>query len=150
MWALRGSRPRVIRQTEYQNLHIFAAVCPKTGQAEGMFIEGLNSEVMSCFLDQISKGVEEKKHLILILDRAGYHLSKRLKVPENMTLIYLPAYSPELNPVENLWHYLRSHHWSNRYYKDMTSVEEAAQQGWENVCFDENKIKTICAAHYVK
>lgn len=149
VWAPKGSRPQAVRQTEYKNIYILSAVCPAKGQAEGMFFPSLNSEVMNHFLDQLSQGLSVERHRVLILDRAGYHLSKRLVIPPNITLIYLPPYSPELNPVENLWHYLRSHYWSNRYYKDLSDVESAAQEAWEMVCLDEEKIQSICSVHYV-
>lgn len=150
VWAPKGSRPFAIRQTEYQYLHVLGAVCPKTGQAEGGFFSSLNTEIVNHFLEQISQSVPSKKHLVILLDRAGYHVSKKLQAPHNMSLIHLPPYSPELNPVENLWHYLRSHQWANRYYKDVYALEEAAQKAWERVCFDADKIKTICEAHYVQ
>lgn len=65
----------MIRQTEY--LHILAAACPATGQAEGMFISSLDSEVMTHFMSQISHSLPIDKPIIFILDRAGYHRSKR-------------------------------------------------------------------------
>ena len=67
------------------------------------------------------------------------------KVPENITLLQLPPYSPELNPMENLWHYLRSHFWSNRLYKTWGDLKEAAIDGWWRVCLVPEKIKTVCA-----
>ena len=124
-------------------------MCPETGQAEGMFFSSLNSSVLNEFLKQISQEITFKKHAVIVLDQAGYHISKTLKIPENISLIHLPSYSPELNPVENLWHYFRSHYWSNGYYKDIDALCETAQVSWEAVCFDEEKIKTICAVHYI-
>ncbi len=68
-------------------------------------------------------------------------------MPRNISLLHLPPYSPELNPIENLWHYLRSHYWSNRYYTDIKALEEEAQRSWEAVCLDSQKIQTVCAVH---
>ena len=62
----------------------------------------------------------------------------------------LPPYSPELNPIENLWHYLRSHHWSNRFYKDYDVLFDAAGEAWRKVCLDKSRINTVCAAPYLK
>jgi transposase len=70
-------------------------------------------------------------------------------VPPNVSLIGLPPYSPELNPVENLWHYLRSHHWSHRGYLDYEALRDAAAVAWRAVCLDPEKIRTICAAPYL-
>ena len=65
-------------------------------------------------------------HAVLIWDGAGFHTGEDVVVPSNVSLIQLPPYSPELNPVENLWHYLRAHHWSNRLYRDYDALQEEA------------------------
>ena len=64
------------------------------------------------------------------LRRQGFHTSKNLRVPQNVTLLQLPSYSTELNPIENLWHYLKSHFWSNRAYADYDQLEDAAINAW--------------------
>jgi len=69
---------------------------------------------MNVYLQQFSKELSEDVHAVLIWDKAGFHKSKQVKIPRNITIIHLPPYSPELNPIENLWHYLRGHYWSNR------------------------------------
>ena len=86
---------------------------------------------------------------MLLWDNAGYHVGGGLVVPENVSLIGLLPYSPELNPVENLWHYLRSHHWSHRVYPDYEALRDAAAESWRAVCLDPEKIRSICAAPYL-
>jgi len=76
---------------------------------------------------------------------AGFHRSKDLVMPANITAIQLPAYSPELNPIENLWHYLKSHHWSNRAYKDHEELEVALMQAWNHSVEDQEHMKTVCS-----
>ena len=83
-------------------------------------------EVINLFLGKFSEELPAGVHAVLIWDGAGYHTSGDLVVPANVSLIQLPPYSPELNPVENLWHYLRSHYWSLRVYRDYEALEEAA------------------------
>ncbi len=83
-------------------------------------------------------------------DGAGFHTSQKLRVPANVTLIQLPAYSPELNPLENLWHYLKSHYWSNRAYANYEELETAAIEAWKTAVLDPNLMKTVCAAPYLK
>jgi transposase len=73
---------------------------------------------------------------VLVWDGAGYHTGGDLVVPPNVSLIQLVPYSPELNPVENLWHYLRSHYWSLRVYRDYEALEEAAMAAWRAVCLE--------------
>jgi len=126
VWARKGSRPSAIRQTEYQYLWVLGAVCPETGRGEGLLSPCLNTDVVQIFLDQFSHTLAEDEHAVMLWDGAGFHTSRKLRVPENVTLLQLPAYSPELNPMENLWHYLKSHYWSNRAYADYEELEEAA------------------------
>jgi putative transposase len=88
-------------------------------------------------------------HAVLVWDGAGYHTGNELVVPANVSLIQLVPYSPELNPVENLWHYLRSHYWSLRVYRDYEALEEAAMAAWRAVCLEPGSVRSICAAPYV-
>ena len=97
----------------------------------------------------MSASLEPGVHAVLIGDNAGFHTGKSLVVPANITLLPLPPYAPERNPVENLWHYLRSHHWSNRWYADYEAIQEAAVEGWRAACLDRESIKSICAAPYM-
>ncbi len=86
----------------------------------------------------------------MIWDRAGFHTSKDLKIPENVTIVPLPAYSPELNPVENLWHYLRSHYWANRSYCDYDHLRYAAIGAWQDAALDPEIIKSVCRTPYAQ
>jgi hypothetical protein len=88
-------------------------------------------------------------HAVLLWDGAGYHTSDDLKIPGKMSLIQLLPYSPALNPVEELWHYLRSHSWSLRAYRDYEALEEAAMGAWRAVCLRPGSVSSICNAPYV-
>lgn len=150
IWADKGSRPRAPKQGGFKSLHVFTAVCPATGQAEGLIAEHVNADTTQKFLDGLSRTIDPSRHVVLIWDGAGYHRAKALRVPPNLTLVALPPRSPELNPTENLWHYLRSHHWSNRTYKNLDAVEEAAVSGWRAVCLNPALIRTVCACPYLQ
>lgn len=149
VWAKRGARPTAVRQTEYGYLWVLGAVCPATGHAEGLLSPRLNTAVVNTFLTQFSRTLGENEHAVLIWDGAGFHTGGTLKVPENISVLRLPSYSPELNPVENLWHYLKSHFWSNRAYDDDTALEEAAVSAWRTAVLDAALMKTVCAATYL-
>ena len=149
VWARCGSRPRAVRQTRYDYLWMMAVVCPKSGKSFGLFMPLLNGEVVTEFLDQFSKQLEPDVIAVLIWDQAGFHTSGKIVVPDNIRLRSLPPYSPELNPVENLWHYLKSHHWSNRAHDDYDAMLDAAQDAWKRVCSIPERIKSICAAPYL-
>jgi len=149
VWAPKGSRPTAIRQTEYQYLWVIGAVCPETGHAEGLLSPQLNAKIVNEFLAQFARTLPAEEQAVMIWDGAGFHVAKELCVPENVTLVTLPPYSPELNPIENLWHYLKSHYWSNQAYDDYDALENAAVQAWEKAVLDPELMKTVCAATYL-
>ena len=109
----------------------------------------LNASVVQTFLDQLSATTPAQVHVVLVWDGAGYHVANALRVPSNLSVVRLPPYSPELNPVERLWLCLRSHYWSNRVYADLDTLEEAAVSGWRAVCLHPDQIKTICRCEYL-
>lgn len=150
VWAQRGSRPRATRQTEYDYLWVLGAVCPQTGHAEGLLSPHLNAGIVNVFLEQFSQSLGAQEHAVMIWDGAGFHTSRQLRVPKNVTLLRLPPYSPELNPIENLWHYLKSHFWSNRAYADYEALEQAAIKAWVKAVLDPTLMKTVCAAKHLK
>lgn len=138
-----------MRQTQYDYLWVIAATCPATGAAAGIIMPHLDTDVINVFLGEFSRQLAPDVQAVLIWDGAGFHTSRSLEVPANVTLLGLPPYSPELNPVENLWHYLRSHHWSNRSYDDWEALKAAAVEGLLAVGTDAERIKTVCAAPYI-
>ena len=144
-----GSRPRAVKQTQYDYLYVRGAACPATGDTAGLLAPHLNTDVVNAFFDPFSKEVAPDVHVALIWDRAGYHTSGELKVPTNVTLVPLPPRSPELNPVENLWHSLRSRHGSNRCYRDYDALREAACDAWQRSCLDAELIKSVCAVPWL-
>ena len=95
-----------MRQTKYEWLYVIGAVCPQTGQSVGLLSPTINTNMMNAFFEQFVAEVSSDIHVVMVWDQAGFHTSKKLKVPENVTIVLLPPYSPELNPVENLWHIL--------------------------------------------
>ena len=150
VWAQRGSRPTAVRQTEYQYLWVIGAVCPETGHAEGLLSPQLNTAIINTFLEQFSATIPDSEQAVMLWDGAGFHTAKALRVPANVTLVQRPPYSPELNPIENLWHDLKSHFWSNRTYADYEALEAAAMTTWQTAVLNEDLMKTVCAAPYVE
>ena len=145
-----GSRPRAVRQTQYDYLYVLGAVCPATGKTVGLLAPHLNTQIVNAFFEQLVREIDPDVHVVLIWDQAGYHTSGDLKIPANVTLLNLPPRSPELNPVENLWHWLRSHYWSNRSYGNYDALREAACDSWQRSCLDEELIKSICAVPWLQ
>jgi len=115
----------------------------------GLLSPRINTDVMNVFLEQFAGEVDPDVHVVMIWDQAGFHRSSALRIPANVTILPLPPYSPELNPIENLWHYLKSHYWSNRTYASYEALEEAAMAAWSEAVLDEELMKTVCAADHV-
>jgi transposase len=147
-WARRGSRPPVVKQTQYDYLYVLAGVCPATGNSVGMLSPYMNVDAINAFFKEFEKEVDPNVHVVMFWDQAGYHTAGNLRPPPNLTLIPIPPYSPELNPVENLWHYLRSHHWSNRAYTDYDDLRHAVCDAWHKSCLTIDIIQSVCRSSY--
>jgi hypothetical protein len=150
VWAPQGSRPRAVRQIRSTCLDVLVAVGMSTGATAAWIMPELNAGVLNRFLEQLSGAWPAGVHPVLIWDGAGDPTSKDLKVPSTISWILLPPYSPELNPVEDLRHSLRAHHWSNRASPDDDELESEAAESLCTVCLDRDKVKSICHAEYVR
>jgi len=107
-WARRGSRPPAPRDRRYEWAYLFGAVCPARQVGAALVLPYANAGAMSLHLAEISRHVAPGAHAIVVLDGAGWHQQGGLlRVPDSLTLLPLPPYAPELNPVENVWQYLR-------------------------------------------
>lgn len=147
VWAQKGSRPTSVKQTEYEWVYIFGAVNPVTGQSSAMIAPTVNTDYMNHHLRFIGEEAGDDVHVILVLDQAGWHKAKGLKIPKNITLLHLPAYSPELNPIERLWAYMKSHYLSNRVYKDYNDLFETAKETWNKISSE--KFCSICNTEWI-
>lgn len=95
----------------------------------------------------IGEQVGPDRHVVLVIDQAGWHVSKSLKVPDNVTPLHLPPYSPELNGIERLWAYLKSHYLSNRIFADQDALWHACVQAWNHL--DPQRLASICHTGWV-
>lgn len=130
LWARRGSRPPAPRDRRYDWAYIFGAVCPARAASAALVLPEANAEMMELHLQEISRHVAEGAHAVVVLDGAGWHGAKALAIPDNISLLLLPAYSPELNPIENVWLYLRQNYLSNRVFDDYDAIVEACCDAW--------------------
>ncbi len=106
-WAKRGTRPSAPKDQRTRSAYIFGAICPARGVGAAPVLPKCNTEAMNLHLKEISVAVAPEAHAILIVDQAGWHFSKALESQDNITLLALPSKSPELNPVENIWQFMR-------------------------------------------
>ena len=102
-----------------------------------------NTEAMQMHLDEISRNVARKAHAVVLMDRAGWHTTGKLNVPRNLTIILLPSRSPELNPVENIWQYLRANWLSNRVFENYEAIVDAGCQAWNKLITQPQTITSI-------
>ena len=98
---------------------------------------------MSLHLTEIAQAVAPGAHALVLLDRAGWHQSKRLVVPANITLVPLPAKAPELNPVENIWHFMRENWISNRVFASHTAILDQCCAAWNRLTDQPSLIMSI-------
>ena len=113
-WARRGTRPRQPADQRYESAYLFGAICPARGTGAALALPFADTQAMQLHLDEIARTVKRGAHAVLLLDRAGWHTTPELVVPKNITLLLLPSRAPELNPVENVWRFLRQNWLSNR------------------------------------
>lgn len=112
---------------------MFAAVRPATGQSCALVLPAVSTAAMQVFLDQFSQGLAADEHAVLVMDQAGWHVAHALAVPANVTLALLPPYSPELNPVERVWLYLRERHLSHRVLAGYDAIVDALCSAWNQL-----------------
>ena len=127
-WAPAPKRPMVrlamVREFRYE----YAAVSPWSGDLDYMTAEKMNTENMSKFLKQVSQA-HKRDFMVMILDGATSHKGKELKVPRNIVLVFLPSYSPELNPAEQIWNVLRRDYFANKVFDSLNAATLQAERG---------------------
>ncbi|CAK7261985.1 conserved protein of unknown function (plasmid) [Shinella sp. WSC3-e] len=123
--------------------YIFGAICPKKGKGAGLVLPYCDTGAMQEHLAEISQPVDPGAHAVLILDQAGWHVTPKLKVPENITLMFLPPPSPELNPVENVWQFMRDNWLSNRVFRDYDDIVDQCCRAWNRLIDQPWKIMSI-------
>ena len=142
-WARRGTRPRAVHDQRTQSTYVFGAVCPEHGTGAALVLPTCNREAMQLHLEQIAAAVAPGAHAILLLDRVGWHITKSLKVPRNISLLPLPARSPELNPQENIWQFMRANWLSNRVFKSYEDIVDHCCYAWNTLIDQPWKIISI-------
>ena len=111
--AGRGTRFSAPQDQRTASTYIFGAIFPETGTTAGLFLPWCNTDAMGRHLAVIAAQVTPGKHCVLLVDQAGWDLSARLAKPANIIIVPLPLKCPELNPVENVWQFMRNNWLSN-------------------------------------
>ena len=109
VWAAKGKRPLASSNRRYEWVYVYAFVQPSTGNVEWLLLPSVNTDLFQIALDYFAEavGAGPRKHVVIVVDRAAWHFTSRLRIPEGLHLFPLPPYSPELQPSERLWPLLR-------------------------------------------
>ncbi|CAM2888492.1 IS630 family transposase [Pseudoalteromonas distincta] len=150
LWAETGSKPRATKQHQFEYGYLFGAVFPSNGKAEALFSPIVNKDVMAQHMELISKATEAGRHAVVIVDGAGWHTIDTVQPFNNVTLIKLPPYSPELNPIEQVWSWIRQHCLSNRVFSGYEEIVEQVSQAWKKFISVPDTVKSICSRDWIK
>jgi hypothetical protein len=140
----KGVRPRGVRQQGFASAHLFGAVCPERGEGVALVLPEVSPAAMGVSLAELARAVPAGTHAALVLDGAGWHLSEDLRVPADLTPIHPPPYSPESNPVERVWEYLRDRWLSHRVLAGgHEAVVEAACTAWTALLAEPGRSRSL-------
>lgn len=143
VWGRTGTRPRQTADLRTGCAYLFGAICPERGIGAAWACPRANTASMQLQLDEIARQVAPGAHAVVVLDRAGWHTTAKLNLPGNLTLIALPPRSPELNPAENVWQFLRQRFLSNRVFADYNAILDAICTAWNRLTADPDRIRSI-------
>jgi transposase len=150
-WADKGTRPPAPRDCRYSWAYIFGAVCPARGTGAAMVLPYADKPAMTLHLAEIGRNVTPGAHAVVIADGAGWHKpGGNLQLPENVSMLLLPACSPELNPQENIWQYLRQNYLSNRVFATYQAIVDACCAAWKALMDQPARVTTIATRQWAK
>jgi transposase len=142
-WWRRGERPPGVQQLGCQSAYIFTAIRPATGEDVTLVLPAVNAAAMQVFLDHVAASRPPEVQVVMVLDGAGWHLSRALAVPATITLVVLPPYSPELNPVERVRLHLRERFLSLRLLPSTDAVVDACCDAWMRLVAEKDRLRSL-------
>ena len=150
VWYQNGVRPRGVRQQGFSSAYLFGAVCPERAVGAALVLPRADAAATGLHLAEISREVTPGAHAVVVLDGAGWHGAGDLAIPDNLTLLPLPRYSPELNPVENVWQYLRQNRLSLRVWPDYDAIVATCCEAWNALMAAPERIASITRPEWAK
>ena len=134
----------MVRDNRHDSAYLFGAICPHRQVGAAVITPAANTEMMNLHLAEIASQVAPGAHAVLVCDGAGWHQrGKKLQVPDNITLLSLPPYSPELNPMEKVWDYLRQNKLCARVWNTYDEILDACKNAWNWLIADPDRIRSI-------
>ena len=149
-WWLKGERAPGLCERGYQWAYIFSAVRPATGDDFTLVLPTVNAAVMTLYLSEFAATLADDVHAVMVLDGAGWHDARAITLPDHLTLVALPPYSPELNPVERVWLYLRERFLSLRLLDDTEAIVDACCDAWNQLLAEPGRIKSLCDYPWIR
>lgn len=143
-WCPKPFRPVCYSMVSHEYTYAYATVSVMDGKLDSLILPHVNGDCMQIFLDEISVRYPDDR-MIMVLDGAGWHRNESLIVPDNIQLLKLPPYSPELNPVEHLWDDLREKSFHNVVFNSIDALEDHLEEALRNMENDQDRIRSIVA-----
>jgi hypothetical protein len=142
-WYTKGVRPPGRADQRYTYAYIYGAVEPGTDNAFALILPEVSTAAMQVYLDEFSKTIAHDEHVLMVMDQAGWHGAKDLRIPANITIEPLPPRSPELNPVERLWLFLKERFLSHRLLDNYAAIEEAICAAWQRLTAETGRLASL-------
>jgi transposase len=142
-WCPKPIRPVCYAMVSQEYTYAYAAASVD-GNMDSLILPHVNGECMQIFLDEVAAR-HLNDRIVMVLDGAGWHKSKSLMIPDNLRLLSLPPYSPELNPVEHIWDDLREKEFHNRVFDSIDSLEDHLEKALHDMEHDHDRIRSIVA-----
>ncbi len=149
-WWSRGRRPPGRQDQRFEWTYVFGAARPDGEAAFGLVLPEVGTQAMRIFLDAFAATIPDDEHAVMILDRAGWHGAKALRVPPNVSLVPLPPHSPQLNPMERVWLWLRERFPSLRVFEGLDAIVDACCRAWNAFADDPSRIRSPCLQPWIK
>ena len=138
-------RPRGVRDLRHEAVYLFGAVCPARDAGVALVLPTVSAAAMQAMLAELGQAVSPGAHAVVLMDRAGWHVAHELEIPANLTPLFLPAYSPELNAIERVWLYLRERFLSHRHWPTYDDILDACCTAWNALLAETGRIRSLCA-----
>ena len=138
------------RDQRHTNAYVFGAVCPSRDKGVALVLPDSDTYAMNLHLAAVSNHIVPGAHAVIIVDGAGWHIADELIVPHNISLLFLPPYSPELNAQENIWEYLRQNFLAGRVFETYDDIVDACCNAWNAMTAEPGRITSIASRTWLQ
>ncbi|AXT72119.1 IS630 family transposase [Vibrio sp. dhg] len=149
LWAEKGTRPRAVKQQQFEYAYLFGSVYPSKGIGEAIVVPWVSKDIMIENLKQISAVTEKGRHAVVVMDGAGWHTEDITNDFKNVSVIKLPLYSPELNPIEQVWSWLRQRYLANQSYTDYDDIISKVCDAWNRFLDSSKRVTKMCSRRWI-